>query len=304
MRVSVLLTCYNHLRHLQLAYQSLLDQTFTEFEIIALDDGSTDGTREWLSAQTDPRLRLIFNETNLGTYATLNVGLREAKGEFIAVLNDDDLWAPEKLAQQVQYLDANPKAGLVHCGGWFIDGDGRRHPDPAPLGFPYPRTESGDILAAEIDHNQIIASSVLFRAPIVDSIGPFDPAYFGSGDWQMWLRIARVADIGYLDEPLCFYRVHGANASHQKEKIFRDDARIREWIATWEGDASLLARPGVKAALAHNRACLGTVYAWTGEVKKGRANYWKSWRMMPSRMKSLARWVLSFLPAKTFRRLG
>src|SRR5215207_9206180 len=104
-RVSILLTCYNHMRYLPDAYQSVLDQTFGDYEILALDDGSTDGTREWLNSLDDPRVRLIFNERNLGTYATLNVGVKEAKGEFVAIFNDDDLWAPGKLQAQAEMLD-------------------------------------------------------------------------------------------------------------------------------------------------------------------------------------------------------
>src|SRR3954462_11935571 len=111
-RVSILFTCFNHIRFLPAAFEGVIGQTYKDFEIIAIDDGSTDGTREWLSARSEPITR-IFNEKNLGTYASLNVALSKANGEFIAILNDDDLWAPEKLAKQVALLDARPEIGLV-----------------------------------------------------------------------------------------------------------------------------------------------------------------------------------------------
>src|SRR4051794_32951862 len=106
-KVSVLLTCFNHVKYLPEAYQSILAQTEKDLEIIAIDDGSTDGTREWLSARSEP-IKLIFNEQNLGTYASLNVALKEAKGDTIAILNDDDVWMPPKLEKQLELLGRNP----------------------------------------------------------------------------------------------------------------------------------------------------------------------------------------------------
>src|SRR4051794_4385552 len=107
-RVSILLTCYNHLTYLPECLEGVLSQTFADYEILALDDGSTDGTREWLlEKEAAGLLRCIFNEKNIGTYGTLNVGLAEAAGDLIAVLNDDDLWAPEKLARQVALFNEN-----------------------------------------------------------------------------------------------------------------------------------------------------------------------------------------------------
>lgn len=307
MRVTVLLTCYNHIRYLPLALDGVLGQSFTDFEILALDDGSKDGSREWLKErESEGKLRCIFNEKNLGTYATLNVGLAEAKGDYIAILNDDDLWAADKLRRQVEILDANPKIGLVHTGGWFIGDDGEQFTDPAPLGFVYPSTPTGDVLALEILYNHIITSSVLVRRECFEACGPFDPSFFGSGDWQMWLRIAQKYEVGYVDEPLSFYRVHGLNASHQKEKINEDDARIREWITGWQ--TAFLERmakePELKAAFAHNWACLGTERTWAGDASGGRAAYLEAIRMMPGRVKSYLRWGATFLPKSVFRKLS
>lgn len=298
-KISVLLTCYNHLRYLPAAYQGILDQTFTDYEILALDDGSTDGTRAWLAEQNDPRLRLIFNESNLGTYATLNVGLREAKGDFIAILNDDDLWAPHKLEKQLAAFAENPKLGLVHTSGWFIDAEGGRHPSARPLGFPFPHMSKADALPQLIDHNQIITSSALIRREAFEKCGEFDPAFYGCGDWHMWLRIARQYEIGFVDEPLTFYRVHGENAALNDQKMFEDGKRIREWIATWEEN-----RPDLRAAFAHNWACLGTERTWLGDKAGGRRAYLESLKRMPGRLKTYLRLLATWLPRRAFRKLG
>lgn len=297
-RTSILFTCFNHLGYLPAAWNSVWAQTDQDFELIALDDGSTDGTREWLKKEVqslDPaRIKLIFNEKNLGTYATLNVGLEAASGEYVCVFNDDDVWAPAKLAQQVKAM-ANPKVGLVHASGWFIDGRGMRHPDLAPLGFPWPRTGSGDQLATLIDHNQIITSSVMVRRTCFEK-GGFDPAFYGCGDWQMWLRIAQDWDVAYVDEPLCFYRVHGTNAARNTAKMDDDSWRIREWITTWEHEIDPK-RAGVSDAFAHNWACLGTERALRGDLAGARQAYAIAIRRRPARLKTWVRYAGTFLPS-------
>jgi glycosyltransferase involved in cell wall biosynthesis len=300
-RVSILFTSYNHLKYAPVAWQSILDQTFQDYEIIAIDDGSTDGTREWLSAQENATI--IFNKENLGTYGTLNVGLAAASGEYIAIFNDDDVWLPTKLEKQVAMLDANPNIGLVHTDGYFIDGEGNERHD-SPLGFDFPRTETGDILLALIYANSIIASAVLARKACFDELGVFNEAYFGSGDWEMWYRICEKYDAGYLQEPLTLYRVHGANASHKLERIWRDDEKLREWIAERLPNYSgRFSESDLLAAKAHNEACLGTVKVLGGKASEGRKHYKRSLSLEPSRWKSRARILASYLPTPWFRKL-
>lgn len=298
--VSVLLTCYNHLRHLPEAVESVRKQTFKDYEIIAIDDGSTDGTREWLSAQQD--IKSIFNASNLGTYATLNVGLHAAEGEFIAILNDDDVWAPTKLERQVEMMRDNPRIGLVHTDGSFIDADSLPI-GGAPLGFLYPRFQTGRLLPALLYANKIIASAVLVRRACFDTVGGFNPDYFGSGDWEMWLRVAEAYDCGFVDEPLTLYRVHAGNASKKHDRIWRDDERLRLWIESRHYDDPKwgMSREEARDALAHNAACLGTVQMLNGDARHARAAYALSIRRRPARIKSYLRWALTWLPG-VFRR--
>ena len=300
-RVSILLTCYKHMKYLPPAVEGIRSQTFRDYEIIAIDDGSDDGSREWLEAQSD--IRCIFNQHNLGTYETLNVGLKAATGEFIAVLNDDDLWEPEKLSKQVELLDSHPKVGLVHTGGTFIDGEGNPM-EGNPLGFAFPRFQTGDILMGLVYENKIIASAALARRKCFDELGGFNSAYFGSGDWEMWFRIAEKYDVGYVDVALTHYRVHGANASHKLEKIWKDDERLREWMETRISNlGSRFPAPEIQSAQAFNFAALGTVRTLNGNPSGGRKAYAKSIRLQPSRWKSYARYVATFLPKSAFRKL-
>ena len=302
-RVSVLLTCFNHIAYLPAAFDGILSQTFKDYEIIAIDDGSTDGTREWLSSRNE-NINRIFNEKNLGTYGSLNVALSRASGEFIAILNDDDVWAPEKLEKQIALMDGNPSVGLVHTDGWFIDGEGKEM-EGTPLGFEFPRFETGDVLLSLVYQNKIIASAALARRKCFDELGAFNEAFFGSGDWEMWLRIASKWNVGFVDEPLTFYRVHGENASHKLERIWKDDQMLREWIATeLDGlDEARFSQNDLRRAKAHNFACLGTVKALNGDTAGGREAYAKSIQLAPERMKSYLRYAATLLPPPVFRKL-
>lgn len=302
-RVSVLLTCYNHLPYLPAAWDSIRAQTFRDFEIVAIDDGSSDGTRDWLSDREEP-CTCMFNETNFGTYGSLNRALEAASGEFVAILNDDDVWEPAKLERQIALMDEHPRVGLVHTDGTFIDGEGRTLPG-TPLGFEFPRTKTGDVLLDLVYQNKIIASAALARRECFERLGGFNPSYFGSGDWEMWIRIAEHFEIGYVDEPLTHYRVHGANASHKLDRIWRDDERLRDWLAPrLEGLEGRFQSEAIRRAQAHNWACLGTVRTLNGNPAGGRAAYAKSLRLQPLRLKSLLRWAATFLPRSAFRKLN
>lgn len=315
-RVSILLTCYNHIKYLPAALEGVRGQTFRDFEIIAIDDGSTDGTRDWLTAHASD-CRLVFNEKNLGTYGTLNEGLRLATGEFIAILNDDDLWAPRKLEAQLDLFENHPDVGLVHTNGGFIDGDGKAI-EGKPLGFWFPTFETGDIMWDLFYENKIIASAALVRRACFDKLGGFNEKYFGSGDWEMWFRIAQQYEVGCVDEELTFYRVHGANASHKLERIWKDDVMLREWIASKEPEFLAKVEKEIKVkdpkvrlavlrrfgnAMCHNYAALGTVRTLTGDKRGGRKAYARSIRYNALRGKSYARWLATFLPEKAFRKL-
>ena len=308
-RVSIILTCYNHLVHLKIAMDCIKSQTFTDYEIIALDDGSTDGTREWLTElkENEPGLplKLIFNEENIGTYGTLNKGIEVMEGDLFAEFNDDDIWAPEKLEKQVAMIDSNPKIGLVHTAGYFIDGDGNEL-EVNPLGFVWPRTSTGDVLLELIPYNKIIASSVLARRECFEKVGKFNTDYFGSGDWEMWFRIAEEYHVGHIDEPLTLYRVHAGSASLFTDKIAEDDRRIREWMVPRFDSYADRGWPRglLRSIQAHHWACLGTVRTWEGDVKGGRAAYIESLKRMPWRMKSVLRLIATFLPRKVFRALN
>lgn len=301
-KVSVILTCYNHIDFIGEALDGVLNQTHKDYEIIAIDDGSKDGTREWLT-KSDKIHKVILNESNLGTYGSLNRALEEVTGDFVAVLNDDDVWLPTKLERQLEIFAENPKVGLVHTDGYFINGKSEQTPG-TPLGFEFPRTRTGDVFLDLVYMNKIIASAALVRKECFDQLGGFNPEYFGSGDWEMWVRVAAKWHVGFVAEPLTLYRVHGGNASHKLDRIWRDDEKLRRWlIPQLESLGDRFGSPEIKRAQAHNYAALGTVLTLNGNLAEGRRSYLKSLACQPLRLKSALRFCATFLPRSVFRKL-
>lgn len=296
-RVSILLTCYDHVQYLPLAVESIVAQSYKDYEIIAVDDGSKDGTREWLT-NCETKLVRLFNEKNLGTYGSLNRALKSATGEFIAILNDDDLWYPQKLERQLALLDANPKIGLVHAGGVFINSHGVDM-QGSPMGFGYPAFDNGDRFLELAGANKVITSAAMIRSECFKSLGGFNEKYFGSGDWEMWLRIAETWHLGFVPGKHVAYRVHPSNASNKKDRIWEDDERVRRWlIPKLEAARARYPREDVDAAMVQNYAALGTVLTWNGRKTEGRSMLGKALKLEPKRPQSWMRYAATFFPGR------
>jgi glycosyltransferase involved in cell wall biosynthesis len=205
-RVSVIIPTYNRKDLVQLTIDSALAQTFTDSEIIVVDDGSTDNTGEAL--RTHYGLRICYEyQANQGESAARNRALQLAQGEFIALLDSDDLWLPAKLEKEVARLDADPHAGMVFCEAWLIDAEGERIADqPEGAGL------TPDDLALEkmVFVNQIGGpSTTLIRRSTLDRVGGFDGQIRFGEDWDVWLQmLVRRDPIAFIPEPLTCIRRH------------------------------------------------------------------------------------------------
>ena len=195
-RVSVVCPSYNATRTIPATIRSVLGQTFEDFELIVVDDGSADETPEVVSgfAREDERVKLVVQE-NTGTAGARNRGIAEARGEMVSIIDNDDLWLPRYLERVTGALDAAPFAGLCHTDGWILDDvTGEVHRKTA-IEWPPPRpaTMHADRLRAELLRgNFIMASTVTMTKAAIEAAGPFNtsPIIRGSDDWDLWLRIA------------------------------------------------------------------------------------------------------------------
>jgi len=301
-RVTVLLTSYNHLAFLPEAVESVRRQTYRDFDLLVLDDGSTDGSREWV-AENIGGAQIYFSERNLGTYGLLNAGLERATGEWIAILNDDDVWEEDKLARQMALIDAEPRLGLVGALGHFLDDAGGRI--GADLGIVYDPMPPGDHFATLVLTNAFVTSSVLFRREALGSDTRFDATLYGLGDYDLWLRIAERWWSAKAEGDIVGYRFHASQASRDESRLVEETSAIHERLFARRAEL-LEARsndPALIQSLALLAAQLGTQRMWRGDRRGAREAYRASLKLDPGRSKTRLRLALSWLPSKVFRLL-
>jgi glycosyltransferase involved in cell wall biosynthesis len=210
-QVSVIIPTYNYARYLPRSIESVLAQTYQDFELIVVDDGSTDETASVMDAYTKKypeRLRYI-RQNNSGPNAARNNGIDSARGEYIALLDADDEWLPEKLEKQVSYALTIPKCGIIGCGLRWVTDEGTVIYESSGIPTP-PRNEL--IRHLKIKYFDFgSASGVLIRRECFDVVGKFDESLRGSEDRDMWLRIAYHFDIVNLRDILVIMHYHHAN---------------------------------------------------------------------------------------------
>ncbi|WP_413438375.1 glycosyltransferase family 2 protein [Sulfuriferula sp. GW1] len=226
--VSIIMPCYNAAPHLPQSVGSVLSQTFTDWELIAIDDGSSDDTLTLLQAQKDPRIR-VHTQSNQGVSAARNAGLALARGQYVAFLDADDTWAPTFLAKLFASLQGRPDAVLAYCG-WQNIGL------PGPRGEPFipPDYETPAKLEALLGGCRWPIHAALTRRDAIVAAGGFNPLYTNAEDYALWLQVATVAPIARVAEVLAFYHFHGAaqaSANHARAALQLWRAQ-REFIAS------------------------------------------------------------------------
>lgn len=216
-RVSVIIPCYNYAHLVGRAIRSVLEQTYTDFEIIVVDDGSTDNIPEVVAGFAG-RVRYI-RQPNQGPNGARNQGIRAASGEFIALLDPDDEWLPRKLERQMTIMDSQPTVGLVYANVYLVEGL-----SGSIIGtYPSRLFRKGHVLQYLYLHQFVPSPTPLIRRLVFDRVGYFDPNAIGSDDWDMWLRIAAQFEFAYVAEPLAKYAVHASWGSHTTYQTYERD---------------------------------------------------------------------------------
>lgn len=234
-RVSVILPVYNGENYLMEAVESILGQTYGDFELIAINDGSKDSTAALLDTVSDPRVRVVHQE-NMGLALTLNKGIGLARGEYIARQDADDISRPERLARQVEYMDEHPRCGLL--GTWSVI-----HEDRVPTSRQHRHPcSNGELQFRLLFDSFFVHSSVMIRRTALDRAGlyPTDPERNPPEDFDLWLRIARDHELANLPEPLLVYRELPGSISRTKAELLD-----RRAITIAVENLQLLLGPGV-----------------------------------------------------------
>jgi glycosyltransferase involved in cell wall biosynthesis len=262
--ISVVMSVYNAGRYLPQAVESVLAQSFRDFEFIIIDDGSTDGSPEVLRAYAarDLRIRLTVRG-NKGLTVTLNEGLAQARGEFVARMDCDDVCIPDRFQKQLDYLRADPL--LVCAGGHFelIDEKGRLLTRLCP---PSDDETIQKLLLA--GHTAICHPAAMMRREAVARVGGYDPYFKTTQDLDLWLRLGEIGRLGNVREVVLKFRQHGGSVSEtkrQEQRRFGREACERAWTRRGITDGRFEAeepwRPGRDRASRHQFALR---YGWWG----------------------------------------
>lgn len=224
--VSVVVPSYNYARFLRERIDGILAQTRRDFELILLDDASTDGSQAILASYADPpRVRVVVGERNTGNpFVQWNRGVALATAPYVWIAEADDAAEPELLARLTAVLDAHPRVGLVHCGFRRIDDDGRAIGDSSTwFGEIEPGRWDADFVAPGAEelvhfrHRNVVgnASGVVFRRELFVALGGADEGYRLAGDWDLWVRMLLRSDVGFVAAPLNRWRWHGQSVRHR-----------------------------------------------------------------------------------------
>lgn len=227
--VSVLLPVYNGGSYFTTAVESVLDQTFADFECLILDDGSTDATAKIADelARRDSRIRVIHSR-NRGLVASLNTLIAAARGEFIARMDADDVCMPARFERQVEFLRRHPEMVCVGSSYWMIDEAGRT------ITRILPPLEDAAIQDQTLrGHSTISHPSAMLRCSVLRRLDGYRAEYFPAEDLDLWLRLGEIGKLANLSQPLIRYRVHSTSISALAAQGRQREAARRACIDAW-----------------------------------------------------------------------
>jgi glycosyltransferase involved in cell wall biosynthesis len=292
-RVSVIIPTYNRPALLIEAVNSVLSQSYAEYEIILVDDGSsTDTQTELKQAGILDRVRL-FRQHNAGLSAARNRGIKEARGKFITFLDDDDLYAEDKLAKQVEYFNKNPDAAMLHS--WFSKFD-QAHSN---LGIRKTSWFRGFIYPQILGQWSLLmaAPCVMVRGEVFERVGFFNESLKMAEDLDMWRRIARHYEFHIIEEPLVRIRRQSTSMSSDKRGASSGFRRMLE--AAFEDDSAI--------TLAQQCGFLASMYSATAknllgegsrsDMRRVRADARYALALRPADLTPSITWMVSWLPA-------
>ncbi len=213
LKVSVIIPVYNQAQFIDKAIESVLKQSYQNFEIIVVNDGSTDNTEAIVKGFIDFRIRYICHSDNRGISAARNTGIRASRGEYIALLDADDEFLPEKLDMQVKLLQSEPSdVGVVCAWSFNMDKDGNY------ISKRYLPRKEGYIFEGLLSTNYMSVPALLIRRECFEKVGLFDSSLDGQEDWDMWIRIAKYYKFSLIKIPLAKRRIHPNRISYHLEK--------------------------------------------------------------------------------------
>ncbi len=289
--VSVIIPTHNRANYLPVAISSVLNQSFQDFEILVVDDGSTDSTAAVVAGFRDQRIRYIRHEKSRGGSAARNTGIRNSNCPFIAFLDDDDEWLPSKLQLLTDLLKSSPaEVGAAYSGYWIVDrGRGRICGKKTPA-------KRGDLSQELLAGNCIGGTSaVVARRECFERVGLFDENLPSFQDYDLWIRISKEFQFEFVPDPLSNYYVH-------ENKIWTDLSALSRGIEIFlkkHGNSTLL-----RKYFGYRYLALGVRYCENNQTREGRGAFLKAIRFYPFEVRHYFNLALSLLGAEAFNRIN
>ncbi len=226
-RVSVIMNCFNCSKYLRDAIDSVYAQTFKDWEIIFWDNASTDNSSN-VAKSYDAKLRYFYSDKTTPLGNARNLAIQQARGEYIAFLDCDDIWLPEKLKSQIDLLDNKPEVMLVFSNNYIVDQNG----NTVKNSFDNQKPERGDaFIELLLSRNFIPLLTVIIRKKVLNETVLFNSNYKSAEEYDLFLKIANLHPIDYIDLPLAKYRLHENNFSRNLSIGIKEDLEIMDaWL--------------------------------------------------------------------------
>jgi glycosyltransferase involved in cell wall biosynthesis len=290
--VSVIIPAFNSALFVEDAIRSVLAQTMQNFEIVIVDDGSTDNTADVVKALASERVRYIC-KTNQGPSAARNVGIRHALGEYVAFLDSDDRWLPRKLEAQLDRFKERPESGLIHCTAKIEDFNGN-------VQRQQNATLEGHALDTLLMGNQIVTSSVMVPKYIFDNARKFDESISRGEDWDLWMNISAAFPIASVIEPLTIYTLVPGSLMKNTNLFRADSLKVLEKAFTsYAAHRTHLRQKAIAQVHFGAGVCFGT----SGNCSESRKALIHALRLDPFIMGVYWRLLLTILGSKVNRAL-
>lgn len=285
--VSVIIPTFNRGWIIERSVRSVLAQTYQNFEIIIVDDGSSDNTFDVVKSFGDIRIRYMRHEKNLGGSAARNTGIKAAKGGYIAFLDSDDEWFPKKLEKQMEVFNNSiPDVGVVYAGWrWILDENKKIIQDVMPI-------HRGSLYEILLNSDCVGSNSIpLIRTNILRTVGGFDGNLPSRQDWDLWLRIAQHCEFDFVPEILVNYFIHDKSISSSTLNKLRGTEMILEKYAD-----DFCKQPKL---LARHYNLLSVLSLLEGDINKGRSYIFNSIKLDHTNWRAFVCLMFSFLGTST-----
>lgn len=285
--VSIIIPTYNRANLIKRAINSILDQSYINYEIIVVDDGSTDNTKEVIESFNEDKISYYIHKKNKGAAAAMNTGIKYSQGDFVAFQGSDDKWIPKKLEKEMNvFLDSSDNVGVVYSGYWYLKNDKKIY-------IPSPKiTKKEGNIHYELLRGNFVSGLSIIRKKCFKKVGLFDENLPNLEDWELYIRISKYFSFGFIDEPLSTaYCSSDSETINYSKNLKSSEIILKKHFEDFNKN---------KEILAVNNANIGLYAFVDGDERKSRKYLMKAIKYNPINIKYWLVYITSFIGKKYY----